>query len=387
MATGPKFVLVAGEASGDQLGAALIGELQKRFGGARFFGIGGSRMRRAGLEAWWDIGELSVMGLFEVAKHLPRLMRLRRELARRIVSEQPDVLVGIDAPDFNLGLEKRMRARGIPAVHYVSPTVWAWRRGRAARIGESADLVLCLFPFEPGFYTGYGVAARYTGHPLADTIPLENDQAEARRALGIGGEGPVIALLPGSRGSEVGRLARPMLDAAALLKKRLPGASFLAPMSGASTRTLFEAALAASPGVDCALIEGQALRAMAAADVVVCASGTATLECMLVNRPMVVAYRLAGMTYTLAKLLRLVKARFISLPNLLADENLVPELIQHDVTGANIASEVEAWLENPGRTREVQQRFHQLHQRLRRGAAASAANEICALLERGPHVA
>lgn len=375
--------MVAGEDSGDQLGAALISELGRLCPDLHCAGIGGPRMRKAGFEAWWDIAELSVMGLFEVIRHLPRLLRLRKALVRRILDERPDVLIGIDAPDFNLGLEKKVRAAGVRTVHYVSPTVWAWRQGRARKIGDSAELVLCLFPFEPAFYAGHGVTARYTGHPLADSVPLYNDHLAARQALGLRNDAPTVALLPGSRASEVARLAGPMLDAAALLASRHPDLQFIAPMASARVRKMFEQALAARQDVAVTLSEDASLQAMAAADVVVCASGTATLECLLVNRPMVVVYRLSGMTYATGKALKLVKTEHFSLPNLLAGERLVPELIQHEVTGEQIAQEVENWLQHPERAQGVRDRFDALHGELKTDAAATAAGAIRDLLE-GP---
>lgn len=385
MPPAPLIVLVAGEASGDALGAALIEALKHRFPEARFAGIGGPRMQAAGFEAWWDIAELSVMGLGEVLRHLPRLLGLRRQLAERIIARAPMVVIGIDAPDFNLGLEQRLRTAGLPTIHYVSPTVWAWRSGRVERIGRSASLVLCLFPFEPAFYAGHGVEARYTGHPLADTIPMDQPQAPARQAIGLPAQALVVALLPGSRGSEVSRLAAPMLDAAVELASRHPGMRLVAPMASAHARELFTAELARRPGLDCLLLDGQAQQAMAAADVVVCASGTATLECLLVKRPMVVVYRVSALTSALARSLRLIKSKFVSLPNVLAGEALVPELLQEQVTGPNIAAAVEAWLANAEGRQRLHQRFVQLHGSLRCQAADTAAAEVTAFLGRQGH--
>ncbi len=381
MPTPKNIVLVAGEASGDQLGGKLITALKAHWPDARFSGIGGRHMREAGFDTWWDRDELSVMGLFEVARHLPRLLKLRKSLLDRILNLKPDVLIGIDAPDFNLGLERRARAAGITTVHYVSPTVWAWRSGRVAGIGEAADLVLCLFPFEPAFYEDHGVNARYTGHPMADAIEDDPDREAARSALGLGGEGPLIALLPGSRGSEVTRLAAPMLDAAARLADRPDRPRFVAALADERTAGLFAAAADASPGSDCALVTGRALDVMAAADVVVCASGTAALECLLVNRPMVVVYRLAAATHWVAATFKLVKSRFISLPNILGKGSLVPELIQQEANGPAIAAAVADWLDDPQGAEALRKRFSALHETLRRDAAASAAGAIRELLE------
>jgi lipid-A-disaccharide synthase len=383
MSESPTIALVAGEASGDQLGGKLIEALRAHYPNARYCGVGGRHMRDAGFETWWDRDELSVMGLFEVARHLPRLLKLRRALEQRLLEAKPDVLIGIDAPDFNLGLERRVRDAGITTVHYVSPTVWAWRSGRVRKIAAAADLVLCLFPFEPPFYAGHGVRARYAGHPMADAITNDPDRREAREKLGLptGMETPLVALLPGSRASEVSRLAPPMLDAAALLAERPGGARFVAALADEHTETLFRDAQAVHPGLECSVIKGRALDVMAAADVVVCASGTAALECLLVNRPMVVTYRLAAATHWMAASLGLVKTRFISLPNLLADEPLVPELIQKDANGPAIAKAVSAWLDDPESCKNLRQRFTALHDELRRDAAATAAAEIQSLLQ------
>jgi lipid-A-disaccharide synthase len=380
------IALVAGEASGDQLGGALIKALRELYPGARFCGVGGRYMREAGFETWWDREALSVMGLFEVVRHLPRLLKLRKALRAKLLAERPDVLVGIDAPDFNLGLEKQMKRTGMPTVHYVSPTVWAWRSGRAAKIGQAADLVLCLFPFEPAFYKDFGVQARYTGHPMADMIHSPPDQisaqkAAARQTLSLPENSPLLALLPGSRGSEVSRLAQPQLEAASQLARQNPELQFVAALADERTADLFREALAAHPSLNCTLVVGAALDVMRAADVVVCASGTASLECLLVNRPMVVVYKLAATTHWLAATLKLVKSRFISLPNILAGEPLVPELIQDQANGPAIAHAVQQWFADPQACARLQARFTALHEDLRRDAAASAAQAIADLIE------
>jgi lipid-A-disaccharide synthase len=375
------IALVAGEASGDLLGAELIAALRQQHPGAQFFGVGGERMAAEGFDCWWSRDELSVMGLFEVLRHLPRLVRLRRAIRERLLAARPDVVIGIDAPDFNLGLERWLRQRGLLTVHYVSPTVWAWRSGRAAKIGSAADLVLCLFPFEPGFYRQHGVTARYAGHPLADSIPLHNDAAVARQNLGLDEQRQWVALLPGSRAAEVKRHAAPMLAAAAELATENPGLGFVTALADKATEQQMREQLAMFPGLNVKLLRGQALQAMAAADVVVCASGTASLECMLVNRPMVVVYRLSPATWFTARSLKLVKSRHISLPNLLAGEGLVPELIQADVNGPAIAAQVQRWLGDAAARQALAQRFADIHRQLRCGAAQSAAQAISQLLE------
>jgi lipid-A-disaccharide synthase len=370
------IALVAGEASGDQLGAALIRAIQSSKPDTRFAGIGGPMMKAAGMDCWWDCRQLSVMGLVEVISHLPRLINLRRQLIDRLVELQPDVFIGIDAPDFNLGVEKKLKARSIPVIHYVSPTIWAWRAGRVKTIANATDRVLCLFPFEPEWYRQQTIVADYTGHPLADDIALQVSADAARLTLDIKSAGICIALLPGSRLSEVQKLSSPMLDAARILTERYPQISFLMPAATTPIRQYFESELLAQPGVNCRVFCKQSKDVMAAADVVICASGTATLEVMLVNRPMVVCYRLAGMTYRLAKWFKLVKTRYFALPNILTCEALVPELLQHEVTGRRIADEVIRWLDQPEQCDQLKQRFDLLHRQLKIDAAVTAANIV-----------
>jgi lipid-A-disaccharide synthase len=387
----PRIALVAGEASGDLLGAGLIAQLRQRYPQAEFAGVGGAQMRAAGLEAWHDCGELAVMGLAEVLRHLPRLLRLRREVFGRLLEWQPDVFIGIDAPDFNLGLERRLKARGVRTVHYVSPSVWAWRAGRAAKIGRSADRVLCLFPMEPPIYAAHGVEARFVGHPLADALPMSPDRDAARDALGLPREGLVLAVLPGSRLGEIGRLAPTFFAAAERVVAALPGVRVLVPAANSACRSALEALLA-GPG-DAAssgyrepmprvqLLDGGAHQAMIAADVVLLASGTATLEALLAKRAMVVGYRIAGLTYAIVRGLGLMKTDRFSLPNALAGERLVPELMQADCTADKLAAETLAWLRDPARIAALQPRFEAIHQQLRRDASARAAEAVAELID------
>jgi lipid-A-disaccharide synthase len=377
-----EIALVAGEASGDLLGAALISELSKRYPDAIFTGIGGKHMRAAGMETWWDCEELAVFGLFEVLSHFPRLYKIRRELRRRLLSDKPDIFIGIDAPDFNLGLETVLRRSGIRTVHYVSPTVWAWREKRVRKIARAVDLVLCLFPFEPDFYRGHGVSAVYVGHPMADQIEGNSDPAEARNRLGIEPAGRLIALLPGSRAGEVSKLAGPMIEAAGIIAGQIPDVRFVSAMANVKVRALFESALeqAGKPAIQ--LVDNDSHNVIAAADVVLVASGTAALETMLVNRPMVVSYRVARSTYHVAKSLKLVKADHVSLPNILAGETLVPELLQQDATGPKLAQAVLTWLEDSGRRSALQLRFAQMSADLRCSAGEKAAAAVSALLSR-----
>jgi len=379
-ASKPSISLVAGETSGDLLGAALISELRKHYPDAKFTGIGGRHMRAAGMETWWDCEELAVFGLFEVLSHFPRLYKIRRELRKRLLALKPDVFIGIDAPDFNLGLESALKKAGIRTVHYVSPTVWAWREKRVRKIARAADLVLCLFPFEPDFYRGHGVSAVYVGHPMADQIPTASDPTEARNRLGIEPEGELVALLPGSRVGEVSKLAEPMIEAARLIAARIPSVRFVSALANAKVRTLFESALEHPGNPAVQLVDNDPRTVIAAADVVMVASGTAALETMLINRPMVVSYRIAASTYQLAKSLKLVKADFVSLPNILAGEALVPELLQTEANGEQLAKQVLAWLDEPDRRAALHSRFSNLHSELRCNASEKAAAAVSALL-------
>ncbi len=370
------IAMVAGEASGDQLGAALIRAIHATRPDIRFAGIGGPLMKEAGMDCWWDTSELSVMGLSEVLSHLPRLFKLRRQLLSRLLDLKPDVFVGIDAPDFNIGLQKKLKERSIPVIQYVSPTVWAWRKGRVKKIARSTDRVMCLFPFEPEYYQSTSINADYTGHPLADQIPMDVESAPARSSLDIDNGGPCVALLPGSRLSEVEKLSAPMLEAAGILAQKYPDIQFLMPAASDRVRHFFEQEAVNHPRVTVRVFDGRSKEVMAAADVVICASGTAALEVMLINRPMVVCYRLAGLTYTIAKTFKLVKSRFFSLPNILSSEALVPELLQDQVTGTRIAQEVGTWLDQPGKREALMQRFTGLHRLLRKDAAKSAADVV-----------
>ena len=377
----PIIALVAGEASGDQLGAALIARLRETYPQAQFAGIGGKQMQAAGMDAWWDAEQLAVFGLFEVLSHFPRLLRLRRELHKRLLTLSPDVFIGIDAPDFNLGLEIKLRKKGIRTVHYVSPTVWAWRPGRVRKIGRATDLVLCLFPFEPVFFKDHGVPATYVGHPMADQVSPDNEPASARTRLGLDPAATTIALLPGSRIGEVSRLAEPMIEAARTLASRRTGMQFVTAMANENVRSLFQETMDRLAFTDIALVEHDPRTVIASADAVMCASGTATLETMLINRPMVVAYRVSPSTYQLVKKLGIVKPQFFALPNILAGAALVPELIQHEATGDRLAGEIDKWLEDENSRTALRERFLELHDQLRCDASKRAAEAICGLLD------
>ncbi|MCD9028117.1 lipid-A-disaccharide synthase [Luteimonas sp. BDR2-5] len=376
--TALRVALVAGEASGDLLGAGLIEQLRARHPGAEFAGVGGDAMRAVGLDAWHDASELAVMGLSEVLRHLPRLLRLRRGLRKRLLDWRPDVFIGIDAPDFNLGLERTLKRHGIRTVHYVSPSIWAWRQGRAAKIGRSADLVLCLFPMEPAIYARHGVDARFVGHPLAELVALDPDRAAARAALQLDAAAPVLAVLPGSRLGEIARLGEVFLDAAARVAAELPGLQIVVPAANAGCRAALQALLAGPrfAALDVHLLDGQARTAMVASDVVLLASGTATLEALLAKRPMVVGYRIAPSTAFLVRLLKLMKVDRFSLPNVLAGRTIAPELMQEDCTPGNLAAAVLHWFRDPAAVAALDPVYRDLHLQLRRGASSAAADAV-----------
>ena len=377
-----RIALVAGETSGDTLGAALVEALKRRFPNAEFAGVAGPKMRAAGCTAWHDIDELAVMGLTEVITHLPRLMRLRAQLRRQILDWRPDVFVGVDYKEFNLGLARQLKLAGLATVQYVSPQVWAWRQGRVRTIGESVDLVLCLFPFEPDFYREHGVRAAFVGHPLADQIPLEADRAAARAELGLRADDRVLAVLPGSRRGEVEKLADVFAGATELLAARVPGLVTIAPMVTPALRDLFaERCAQHAPTARVRMLDGQARLALAAADVVLVASGTATLETALFRRPMVVAYKLGFITAFLLRRLRMVKIEHFSQPNLLAGKELVPEFFQEAASAENLADALLHWLEHPDEVEQLQREFAAIHTRLRCDGAERAAAEIGALVE------
>ena len=377
---GLRVGLVAGEASGDLLGAGLIEAIRQQVPDARFEGIAGPRMIAAGCRAFAASERLAVMGLVEPLGRLPELLRLRNRLARYFLEDPPDVFVGIDAPDFNLALERRLRHGGIPSAHYVSPSVWAWRQYRVRKIARSVDAMLTLFPFEADFYRAHGVPVTFVGHPLAESIPERTDPHIARRELDLRGEGPVLALLPGSRLGEINRLGRDFLMAAVQLSDSFPGLRVIAPMAGSAARAAFEAQWReVAPQLTLHLFDGRSHEVMAAADAVLLASGTAALEAMLLKRPMVVAYRLAGLTYALLRHLKLMKVSSYSLPNLLAKSPVVPELIQDAVTPRALAQAVRPLLLDAG-SRDVQLKaFDTIHRQLRAGGNAKAADAVIEL--------
>jgi lipid-A-disaccharide synthase len=374
--------IVANEASGDILGSGLIRALRGIHPDIQFEGIGGPRMIAEGCDSFYPMERLSVMGLVEVLKHLPELLSIRRALVRRFLADPPDLFIGVDAPDFNLGLERKLKQAGIPTIHYVCPSVWAWRPKRIKKIRQAADLVLSILPFEQEFLAKHGVGVAYIGHPLADEIPLETDRDQARRKLEIPVEETLVALLPGSRVSEVEAHAEVFLSAAKLCRENFPGTRFVVPLVNDSTERVFRDRLReTAPDLPVTLVKDDSRAVMQAADLLLVASGTATLEGLLLKRPMVVAYRLHWLTHWILKTFNLVKSPFISLANLVAGEELVPEYIQQQATPEALAQELEAILRSPERTAQVRQRAAEIHREMRRDASHKAAEAVLRLLE------
>ena len=375
------IALVAGEASGDTLGAGLIKALKQRYPDAQFIGIGGPRMLAEGMVSQVPMERLAVMGLIEVLGRLRELLRIRRDLVEFLKQRQPDVFIGIDAPDFTLGVEQRLREAGIPTVHYVSPSVWAWREKRVLGIRQSTDLMLTLFPFEEEVYRKHGVDVRCVGHTLADEIPMKPDRAAARQALGLTADGPIIALMPGSRNGELRKLGLLFLQTAAWCLERNPALHFVLPCANPERRQQVEEILAESGlQLPLTLLDGQSHQALAACDGVLIASGTATLEAMLFKRPMVVAYRMAGLTFRILK--RLVKVGHVALPNLLAGHEVAPEFLQDAATPSAMGQALLDRLGDSPERVQTEAEFRQLHDMLKRNADHTAAEAILDLLQR-----
>ncbi len=372
-----KFALVAGEASGDLLGAGLIRALRERVPDAEFEGVAGPAMQAAGCAVLEDAEALAVMGLVEPLKEVPRLLALRRRLARRWIASPPDVFIGIDAPDFNLGLELKLKRSGVRTAHYVSPSVWAWRQRRIHKIRKACDRVLCLLPFECEFYERHGVDAVFVGHPKADAVPETVDTIGARAQLGIAGHGPVVAVLPGSRGGEVSRLGPVFAAAAKKIAASVPNVAFITPVARPKLRAMIDGQLA-SAGVRDAflLLDGDSDTAMMAADVVLLASGTAALESALYAKPTVAAYRVAGTTAFIVRAFGLLKIDRFTLPNLLTNEPYIPEFIQENATPEAISEAVIELLGDDRRRALITARFAKLRTELARDASRSAANAV-----------
>ncbi len=373
--------MLAGEASGDILGAGLIAALRKRFPAVEVRGIAGPRMQALGAESLFPMERLSVMGLVEPLKRLPELLRIRRTLRENFLADPPDIFIGIDSPDFNLGLEEALRSAGIPTMHYVSPSVWAWRQGRIKKIARAVDHMLTLLPFEAEFYREHKVPVTFVGHPLADDIPLDVDVSAAKQVLGFSSEDEVVALLPGSRGGEVRLLGPLFLQAALWCYQRRPNLKFVLPAASPDRKSQIEQQLAQLPGIDALplmVLDGNSQQALAAADAVLIASGTATLETMLMNKPMVVAYKMASLTYAIFS--RMLHTPWVSLPNLLAQRELVPEILQDEATPEALGAALLNYFDDPLLGDQLRREFSELHQQLRRDASEKAADAVCKLL-------
>ncbi|MCR5881983.1 lipid-A-disaccharide synthase [Rhizobacter sp. J219] len=372
--TGPRLGMVAGEASGDLLAGLLLGGLKARWPELSTFGIGGPRMADHGFEAWWPHEKLAVRGYVEVLRHYRELVGIRNALGDRLLKERPDAFIGVDAPDFNLGLETRLKAAGIKTVHFVSPSIWAWRGKRIEKIRAAADHVLCIFPFEPEIYAKHGIAASYVGHPLADAIPAEVPRDAARAVLGLDADAQVVALLPGSRRSEIQYNAPRVLAAAQLMKRQRPGLRFVLP-AVPSLRALIDPLVAQhAPSAGVQVLDGHSHEALAACDVTLIASGTATLEAALFKRPMVITYVMHWLTYQIMK--RMAYQPWVGLPNILLRDFAVPELLQDEASPDNLARAAFRWLDDPEACASLVRRFEGLHQQLRCNTALAATDAI-----------
>jgi len=380
--TAPRFGMVAGEASSDLIASLMLAGLKARWPALKAAGIGGPNLAAQGFEAWWPSSKLSIFGYVDALKNLRELLTIRRQLGTRLIQRPPSVFIGIDAPDFNFGLEKRLRAAGIKTIHFVCPSIWAWRPERIETIRAACEHVLCLFPFEPELLRKHGIAATYVGHPLADEIPMQVSQTAARKVL-FGHDMPdpgretLVALLPGSRKSEIELIAPPMLAAAALMQKARPGLRFVLP-AAPGMRELLEPLIAKHRELNLTLLNGLSHKALAACDITLVASGTAALEAALFKRPMVICYRVGRLNAWRMRGKNLLP--WVGLPNVLAREFLVPELIQEQCTAENIAAEGLAWLDDPARHSRVQARFEQQHQLLRCNTAKTAADAIAQII-------
>ncbi|HWX13201.1 MAG TPA: lipid-A-disaccharide synthase [Trinickia sp.] len=375
-----RVAMVAGEPSGDLLGASLLEGLVRLLPEAtRYYGIGGPRMIAHGFEAHWPMEKLTVRGYVEALRHIPEILRIRNELKRQLLAERPHAFIGVDAPDFNFGLEEPLRAAGIPTIHFVCPSIWAWRGGRIKKIVKAVDHMLCVFPFEVELLEKAGVAATYVGHPLADEIPLEPDIAGARRALGLAETGPVIAVLPGSRRSEIGLIGPTFFDAMAVMQQREPGVRFVMPAATPALRALLQPLVDAHPGLALTLTDGDAQRAMTAADAVLVKSGTVTLEAALLKKPMVISYKVPWLTGQIMR--RQGYLPYVGLPNILAGRFVVPEILQHFATPEALADATLTQLHDEANRRTLTEVFTQMHHALRRNTAQSAAEAVERVVE------
>jgi lipid-A-disaccharide synthase len=375
----PRIAMVAGETSGDLLAGLLLSGLRERWPGLQSAGIGGPKMAALGFEAWWPYEKLAVNGFVEVLRHYRELSGIRTQLGDRLLADPPSLFIGVDAPDFNLGLEARLKAGGIKSVHFVSPSIWAWRGKRIHKIHQSVDHMLCLFPFEPEIYERAGIPASYVGHPLADKIPLEPPRAAARQALGLAEGDTVVAVLPGSRGSEIKYIAPAFLQTVARLARLRPELRFVMPVVPRLRAMVDPLVAQYAPDAPLTVVEGRSHEVLAACDVTLIASGTATLEAALFKVPMVIAYRLNTLNWHLMKNMGYLP--WVGLPNILAREFLVPERLQHDANPDRLAQDVLDWLDNPAKADAVRQRFTEMHHLLKRDTARCASDAIAQVLQ------
>lgn len=387
MTSAQRIGMVAGEMSGDRLGVALMQSIREKYPAIQFEGVGGPLMIAAGFKSLFPMEPLSVMGLVEPLKNLPTLFRIRRGLREHFIAQPPAVFIGIDAPDFNLGLELRLRKEGIKTVHYVSPSVWAWRQKRIIKIARAVDHMLTLLPFEAEFYKSHDVSVTFVGHPLADELPLLSDQIEARAELGLDLNSddwgkPFVALLPGSRKSEIAHLGRLFLETARRCQQAIPELRFILPAANQARRQQLDILMADFRDVSVTVIDGQSHAAMAVADVVLLASGTTALEAMLLKKPMVVSYKTGWLSHAIIS--RMLKVPYVSLPNLLAGEELVPELLQSQATVENLTESLLGMLQEPGRYESLIERFTELHKNLRRDASSVAAETVLDMIGLNP---
>jgi lipid-A-disaccharide synthase len=375
-----RIAMVAGEPSGDLLAASLLGGLNERLpAGTRFNGIGGPRMTAAGFDAHWPMDKLTVRGYVEALKHIPEILGIRNELKRQLLAEPPSVFIGVDAPDFNFGLEHALRDAGIPTVHFVCPSIWAWRGGRIKKIVKAVDHMLCVFPFEPALMEKAGIASTYVGHPLADEIPLVPDVEGARRELGLPEGGPIIAVLPGSRRSEIALIGPTFFDAMELMQRREPGVRFVMAAATAALRELLQPLVATHPNLALTITEGKAQVAMTAADAILVKSGTVTLEAALLKKPMVISYKVPWLTGQIMQ--RQGYLPYVGLPNILAGRFVVPEILQHFATPEALADATLKQLNDDANRATLTEIFTEMHHALRQNTAQRAAEAVAQVLE------
>ena len=375
-----RIALVAGEASGDLLASHLMAALKARLPAVEFVGIGGPKMQAQGLDTWWPMDTLSVMGYWDALKHYREIAGIRRQLKKRLLRDKPDIFIGVDAPDFNLGLEADLKRAGIKTIHYVSPSIWAWRGGRIKKIGKAVSRVLALFPMEPPIYEQAGIPVTYVGHPLADTIPLEVNRNQVREKLQLPRDIPIFAMLPGSRRGELEQMAATFVQTAQRIREQLPNAQFVVPLATRETRLQFEMAIYEQKAgeIPFRLLFGHAQDALGACDVALVKSGTSTLEAALYKRPMVITYKIARFSYWLMK--RMAYLPYVGLPNVLAGRFVVPEVLQDDANPEKLAEQLLALYADKDQAEEIEEAFTDIHLQLRQNNAETAARAVIACL-------